>query len=308
MAEFKRVVITRKGQALMAKLMSGSGTTHFTAIKVSDSSFNEDQLEGLTSIGNVKQTVSISKVDRTNNVAAEVEGAISNTNLTVGYYMRTLGLYAQDPDEGEILYAVTIASQAGYMPPFNGKTTSGAFFRITTTIGNADNLNVQVNPSAVATIGEINDLQKQIDAMKDVDKSLSNRIEVLEKSNLVLYQRFTNKDQDNEIAVLQNRASDLEANRQTIHLLGHDWSGLSDHTSDSFKATRQFIVNDTTLTSSNAFANAKATGDAIKQNYQQLSQAIGIIYAWLDNLGNQQVIVDIKNRLSALEDSKKETK
>ena len=285
MAEFKRVVITRKGQALMAKLMSGSGTTHFTAIKVSDSSFNEDQLEGLTSIGNVKQTVSISKVDRTNNVAAEVEGAISNTNLTVGYYMRTLGLYAQDPDEGEILYAVTIASQAGYMPPFNGKTTSGAFFRITTTIGNADNLNVQVNPSAVATIGEINDLQKQIDAMKDVDVGLSNRI-----------------------AVLQNRASELEANRQTVHLLGHDWNGLSGHTSDSFNATRQFIVNDATLTNANAFANAKATGDAIKQNYQQLSQAIGIIYAWLDNLGNQQVIVDIKNRLSALEDSKKETK
>lgn len=285
MAEFKRVVITRKGQALMAKLMSGSGTTHFTAIKVSDSSFNEDQLEGLTSIGNVKQTVSISKVDRTNNVAAEVEGAISNTNLTVGYYMRTLGLYAQDPDEGEILYAVTIASQAGYMPPFNGKTTSGAFFRITTTIGNADNLNVQVNPSAVATIGEINDLQKQIDAMKDVDVGLSNRI-----------------------AVLQNRASELEANRQTIHLLGHDWKGISGHTSDSFKATRQFIANDVTLTNSNAFANAKATGDAIKQNYQQLSQAIGIIYAWLENLGNQQVIIDLKNRLSALEDSKKETK
>ena len=269
----------------MAKLMSGSGTTHFTAIKVSDSSFNEDQLEGLTSIGNVKQTVSISKVDRTNNVAAEVEGAISNTNLTVGYYMRTLGLYAQDPDEGEILYAVTIASQAGYMPPFNGKTTSGAFFRITTTIGNADNLNVQVNPSAVATIGEINDLQKQIDAMKDVDVGLSNRI-----------------------AVLQNRASELEANRQTVHLLGHDWNGLSGHTSDSFNATRQFIVNDATLTNANAFANAKATGDAIKQNYQQLSQAIGIIYAWLENLGNQQVIIDLKNRLSALEDSKKETK
>ena len=108
---------------------------------------------------------------------------------------------------------------------------------------------------------------------------------------------------------MQNRASELEANRQTIHLLGHDWSGLSDHTSDSFKATRQFIVNDTTLTNSNAFANAKATGDAINTAYQQLSQAIGIIYAWLDNLGSQRVIADIKNRLSALEDQqKKETK
>ena len=121
--------------------------------------------------------------------------------------------------------------------------------------------------------------------MKDVDVGLSNRI-----------------------AVLQNRASELEANTQTVNLLGHDWNGLSGHTSDSFKATRQFIVNDTTLTNSNAFANAKATGDAIKQNYQQLSQAIGIIYAWLENLGNQQVIIDLKNRLSALEDQKKENK
>lgn len=123
--------------------------------------------------------------------------------------------------------------------------------------------------------------------------------------NGILANADANRDQDNKIAVLQNRASELEANRQTIHLLGHDWSGLSDHANDSFKATRQFIVNDATLTNSNGFANAKATGDAIKENYQQLSQAIGIIYAWLDNLSNQQVIIDLKNRLSALEDQQK---
>lgn len=157
-------------------------------------------------------------------------------------------------------------------------------------------------------------------------KRLNNIDHSLEQLNQNLYQNFdtkqnaqdlkngivanadTNKDQDNQIAVLQNRASELEANTQTVHLLGHDWSGLSGHAGQQFKATRQFIVNDTTLTNGNAYANAKATGDAIKQNYQQLSQAIGIICAWLDNLGNQQVIVDIKNRLSALEDSKKETK
>ena len=118
----------------------------------------------------------------------------------------------------------------------------------------------------------------------------------------------TNKDQDNKIAVLQNRASELEANRQTIHLLGHDWNGLSGHTSDSFNATRQFIVNDATLTNSNGFANAKATGDAINVAYQQLSHAIGLIMAILDSLDKNQVIIDIKNRLSALEDQKKETK
>ena len=89
-------------------------------------------------------------------------------------------------------------------------------------------------------------------------------------------------------------------------MLGHDWNGLSDHASQQFKATRQFIVNDATLTQANAYANAKATGDAIKQNYQQLSQAIGIIYAWLDNLGNQQEIVDLTNMVSALRDQNDE--
>lgn len=143
---------------------------------------------------------------------------------------------------------------------------------------------------------------------QDLYSKFDTKANAQDLKNGIIANADANKDQDNKIAVLQNRASELEANTQTIHLFGHDWKGISGHTSDSFRATRQFIVNDTTLTNSNAFANAKATGDAIKQNYQQLSQAIGIIYAWLDNLSNQQVIIDLKNRLSALEDQKKETK
>lgn len=162
---------------------------------------------------------------------------------------------------------------------------------------------------ANATGQRIDDLNRGLEQLnQDLYSKFDTKQNAQDLKNGIVANADANKDQDNKIVVLQNRASELEANTQTIHLLGHDWSGLSDHTSDSFKATRQFIVNDTTLTNSNAFANAKATGDAIKQNYQQLSQAIGIIYAWLDNLSNQQVIVDIKNRLSALEDSKKETK
>ena len=162
---------------------------------------------------------------------------------------------------------------------------------------------------ANATGQRLNNIDRSLEQLnQDLYSKFDTKQNAQDLKNGIIANADTNKDQDNQIAVLQNRASELEANRQTIHLLGHDWSGLSDHTSDSFKATRQFIVNDTTLTNSNAFANAKATGDAIKQNYQQLSQAIGIIYAWLDNLGNQQVITDIKNRLSALEDQKKETK
>ena len=155
-------------------------------------------------------------------------------------------------------------------------------------------------------LGAIDSQLRALDSL--LHTNYATLLDLNDVKNGIIANADANRDQDNKIAVLQNRASELEANTQTIHLLGHDWKGISGHASQQFKAARQFIANDVTLTNSNAFANAKATGDAIKQNYQQLSQAIGIIYAWLDNLGNQQVIIDLKNRLSALEDSKKETK
>lgn len=171
-------------------------------------------------------------------------------------------------------------------------------------------LSQQGKPADASATGQrINNIDRGLEQLnQDLYQNFDTKQNAQDLKNGITANADANKDQDNKIASLQNRASELEANTQTIHLLGHDWNDISGHASDSFKATRQFIVNDTTLTNANGYANAKATGDAIKQNYQQLSQAIGIIYAWLDNLGNQQVIVDIKNRLSALEDSKKETK
>ena len=163
---------------------------------------------------------------------------------------------------------------------------------------------------ANATGQRLNNIDRSLEQLnQDLYSEFDTKQNAQDLKNGIIANADANRDQDNKIAVLQNRASELEANTQTIHLLGHDWKGISGHASQQFKAARQFIANDATLTRANAYANAKATGDAIKQNYQQLSQAIGIIYAWLDNLGNQQVIVDIKNRLSALEDQqKKETK
>lgn len=170
---------------------------------------------------------------------------------------------------------------------------------------------------SLSILGRAADAKKVGEVLGAIDKQLraldqllhtnySTTLDLQDVKNIAKANADANRDQDNKIAVLQNRASELETNRQTIHLLGHDWNGLSGHTSDSFKATRQFIANDATLTNPNGYANAKATGDAINTAYQQLNHAIGTIFAWLDNLGNQQAIVDIKNRLSALEDQNKE--
>lgn len=159
MAEFSKLVITNKGQALLAKMIAGSGNIEFTKVSASSTTYTDSQLESLTSLSNVKQTSLISKVTRTNDVAIKVEAAFTNTELTTGYYMRALGLYAVDPDAGEILYAVTRETSGNcYMPAYNGITVSGAYVQLVTTVGNAENVSLEVDQAAVATIGDIQDL------------------------------------------------------------------------------------------------------------------------------------------------------
>ena len=162
---------------------------------------------------------------------------------------------------------------------------------------------------AYAVGRRINDLDNGLTQLnQEIYKTFDTKENAQDLKNGIVANADANKDQDNKIAVLQNRASELETNTQTVNLLGHDRSVLSSSTHESFKATRQFIVNDATLMNPNGYANAKATGEAINTAYQQLSYAIGLIMAVLDSLDKNQVIIDIKNRLSALEDQKKENK
>lgn len=165
MAEFNKLTITNKGQALMAKLITGKTTVEFTKVSSSTNVYTEAQILTLTSLANIKQTVKISKITRTNNVAVQIEAAMENSNLTSGYNMNSIGLYAKDPDEGEILYAVASVAttdKGAYMPPFNGLSVSGAFLKLTTTVSNSNNVSLTVDQAATATVGDITDLQKQI--------------------------------------------------------------------------------------------------------------------------------------------------
>ena len=166
MAEFRTMVITNKGQALIAKMLGGQATINFTKISLSDTALTDAQILALTTLSGVKQTTGISRIIKTSNAAVQVEGAVTNSSLATGYYIRTIALYAQDPDEGEIVYAACGASTPGWMPPFNGVSTSGCFLKLVTTVQNASSVTVTVDPGAVATIGDIQDLQEQIDDLQ----------------------------------------------------------------------------------------------------------------------------------------------
>ena len=164
--EFSTFVITNKGHALMAKLMLGSGFCNFTAIKLSSTVYTEGQIAALTALTNIKQSAPITKKTISNSTSVLVEGAIDNSALSTGYQIQTIGLYATDPDEGEILYAVARALTAGYMPPANGVTVSGAYFKFLVTVGSASQVTLTVDPAGYASIGDVNTLTAEIAKLK----------------------------------------------------------------------------------------------------------------------------------------------
>ena len=167
MASFNPTVITDRGLALCAKIASGLTKMSFTKICTSSTNYPQGtNLAALTSLTNIKQTTLVSNVSVINNASVKVEGALSNASLAAGYYIYTIGLYAQDPDLGEILYSVTTAVQADWMPPNNGLSASSILIQLVTVTSNASNVEVEVDPQATATITDITNLQNQIDDLK----------------------------------------------------------------------------------------------------------------------------------------------
>lgn len=165
MAVFSKLVITRKGQALLAKILSGVKNVNFTSVSASNAEYTVEQLENLIALSDIKQTSLISEKVRASDITVKIDAAFNNFELASGYYMRTIGLYADDPDEGEILYGAAIETSGNcYIPPYNGITVSGTYIQLVITVGNAENVSLEVNPGAIATIKQVNNLAEIINA------------------------------------------------------------------------------------------------------------------------------------------------
>lgn len=163
MAEFSKLITTSDGKALIAKMLAGKADIDFTRVASSSTQYDITDLEALTELTNIQQSSLISHKEISNQLSVKLETSFTNVALTTGYYMRALGLYAVDPEltAGEILFAVTIETSGNcYIPPYNGVTVSGAVINLITTVGNAENVHMDVDPAAVATL---TDLTRKVD-------------------------------------------------------------------------------------------------------------------------------------------------
>ena len=169
--EFNQSILTQKGRTLMAKAISGRANIVFTKMQSSSTQYQMTQLEMLTSLSNVKQRADV-VAEKNNGVTVKVKGTFDNYNLNSGYDFRTVGLYANDPDEGEILYSVSTASVSGYMPPNTGISATGIDITFYVEVGNADKVNLEIDPAGFATKAELRALEVNVAYANSADGSV----------------------------------------------------------------------------------------------------------------------------------------
>lgn len=116
MAAFPKMTLTNVGQALQTKVLAGATLT-FTRIALGDGQLNGQPIAPLTALISQKATVEVDSVRVVNTSTAQVAGFFSNADISTGFWWRETGVFAQDPDVGEILYGYTNAGDAGdYIP------------------------------------------------------------------------------------------------------------------------------------------------------------------------------------------------
>lgn len=116
MAAFPKMTLTNAGQALQTKVLAGATLT-FTRIALGDGQLNGQPIAPLTALISQKATVEVDFVRVVNTTTAHAAGFFSNKDISTGFWWRETGVFAQDPDVGEILYGYTNAGDAGdYIP------------------------------------------------------------------------------------------------------------------------------------------------------------------------------------------------
>ena len=159
MAEWSNATMTDVGAALQAKVNAGKTKLTFTKIKVGS---------GVNATNPLVLTDVISSKWETTNFVVKLEGkivsvdtVITNTGVHEAFRMSEIGLFAQDPDKGEILYAYLTDPEPDRMPAESGSVVVSQELTIGMVFSNTGNVSLTVNIGALVTREQLTEAVKQ---------------------------------------------------------------------------------------------------------------------------------------------------
>ena len=159
MAEWSNATMTDVGADLQAKVNAGKTKLTFTKIKVG-SGVNATNPSALTNVISSKWETTNFVVKREGKIVS-VDTFITNAGIHEAFRMSEIGLFAQDPDKGEILYAYLTDPEPDRMPAEGGSVVVSQELTIGMIFSNTGNVSLTVNMGALVTHEQLTEAVKQ---------------------------------------------------------------------------------------------------------------------------------------------------
>lgn len=149
MSSFSANGLTNKGRSLQAKAQAGA-ELHYTKFVIGDGQLVGQSISALTNVISAKKTIDVTRLKMTPPNQATIGFVLSNQDVTTGFFFREIGLYALDPDDGEILYYYLNAGDtADYIPAAGGIDVIDKNFDVLVYVGQAQKVTAIVDENLV---------------------------------------------------------------------------------------------------------------------------------------------------------------
>ena len=158
--------LTKDGKALLAKAQAGKCAIQITKAQSGSGSYtSSEDISQRTALKTVKQTFPISNKVINTDSALVLKITIENSTLTAGYDITEFGVFASDPDKGEILYSIATASTSDYMPAYNGVVPSVINMSYYLEVANASTVTIK-SAGALALQSDLEALEARVTAVE----------------------------------------------------------------------------------------------------------------------------------------------
>lgn len=150
-------VMTQKGLALQTKLFEGT-TLQITRAVTGTGYVTPGLLSQQTEVSGIRQELFFRPVTYPEEGKCTLSMQLNNDDLTEGYLATQVGVYAMDPDEGEILYFISQAPSADKgteVPAAHESPGYTAEWTFYVQYGQADEVTVEVDPTHAVSFGEM---------------------------------------------------------------------------------------------------------------------------------------------------------
>lgn len=172
MIEVYKQVLTTLGSNLHALNLAGD-KIEFTRFQFGNGTYtgteSTETLASMTSLKSVRDTFDIANVEKQNDATCKLTMTATNLNVTVGYYITEIGIFAKKAGGAEILYSIIVTdpNKPEWFPAYNSVAPASIEFRDFISVGNADNVTLSVDAAGLATIKNLEDLQDFLEARLD---------------------------------------------------------------------------------------------------------------------------------------------